>query len=253
MPVITEDEWQALAHAVQREVVNHFPDWTESNVHDPGITLLELLAFLADNLLYRADQIGDREREAVAQRLSSVARAWVTTCMEHSGAADERALLRVNYFFGQLLDAADFSAEQNYVRQKLRRRNRFLHGVGIVSGLRVSIDHGTGTSRVIIEPGLALDDRGEEIEVREPTSLLLPSQGKVLHVQIRYAERLCRPTPVTRSGNDPDTQPYSRIEETFDAFLAPDDDGTAVTVARLTYVKKRWALDRRFKVRRVER
>jgi hypothetical protein len=66
MPVITENEWQALAHAVQREVVNRFPDWTGSNDHDPGITLIELLAFLAESLLYRANQIGERERGVLA-------------------------------------------------------------------------------------------------------------------------------------------------------------------------------------------
>jgi hypothetical protein len=248
---ITEEQWQAITTVLRREVSSHFPEWTESNRHDPGITLIELFAFLAENLLYRANQIGDRDREALAHRLLSVAHAWATTCTDGSAVMDERGLLRVNYFSGQLLGSDDFSAEQNYLRERFRRRNRFLHGVGIVSGLNVSIDRGSGGPQVSIEPGLALDPRGEEIEVRHPISLLLPTHGKALLVQIRYAERLCRPVPATVSGNDPNTQQYSRIEETFDAFLVPDDDGTAVTLGRLAYVKKRWALDRRFKVRRV--
>jgi hypothetical protein len=159
----------------------------------------------------------------------------------------------VNYFLGQVLNVDDFTTEQNYVRKKFRRLNRFLHGVGIVSGLRVSIDRGSGGPQVIIEPGLALDDRGEEIEVREPISLTLPMQGKVLLVQIRYAERPCRPMPAIASDDDSDKQQYSRIEETFDACLTTTTDATAVTLARLSYAKKRWALDTRFKAPRALR
>jgi hypothetical protein len=29
------------------------PDWTDANVHDPGISLLELFAFLGETLDYR--------------------------------------------------------------------------------------------------------------------------------------------------------------------------------------------------------
>jgi hypothetical protein len=31
-------------------------DWTDHNVHDPGITLVELLAYVADLLSYLQDQ-----------------------------------------------------------------------------------------------------------------------------------------------------------------------------------------------------
>lgn len=253
MPVISEDQWQALAHTVRREVASHFPDWTASNIHDPGITLIELLAFLAESLLYRADRIGAHERRAVAQRLASVANALATTGTAESAVQDDDGLLRVNYFSGQVLGIDDFTAEQDYVREKFRRLNRSLHGVGVVTGLRVSIDHGSGGARVVIEPGLAIDARGEEIEVRQLTWLPLPPQGQALLVQIRYAERLCRPVPTIAGDDDSDAQQYSRIEETFDASLTPTADATAVALARLSYVNKRWVLDRRFKEPRVGR
>jgi hypothetical protein len=51
--------------------------------------------------------------------------------MAKSAVRDEDGLLRVNYFFGQVL-GVDFTAEQNYLREKFRRLNRLLHGV--VSG-----------------------------------------------------------------------------------------------------------------------
>ncbi|HEX5736462.1 MAG TPA: hypothetical protein VF131_26765 [Blastocatellia bacterium] len=44
---------------------------------------------------------------------------------------------RLNYFYGQMLGAADFQAEQNYFREKLKLHNRCLHGYGTVCGLEV--------------------------------------------------------------------------------------------------------------------
>jgi hypothetical protein len=38
------------------------PDWTTFNQSDPGLTLVELFAFLGENLLYRANQIPERGR-----------------------------------------------------------------------------------------------------------------------------------------------------------------------------------------------
>ncbi|WP_419694223.1 hypothetical protein ACN2CC_26455 [Mesorhizobium muleiense] len=45
---------------------------------------------------------------------------------------------RLNYFYGQMLGAADFRAEQSYFREKLKLHNRCLHGYGVVCGLEVT-------------------------------------------------------------------------------------------------------------------
>ena len=44
---------------------------------------------------------------------------------------DSGAPRRVHYFNGQLLDATDFTAEQDYHVDMRRRLNRFLHGSGV--------------------------------------------------------------------------------------------------------------------------
>src|SRR5437773_64987 len=46
-------------------------------------------------------------------------------------------LKRIRYFYGQMLGAADFQAEQDYFREKLKLHNRCLHGYGTVCGLEV--------------------------------------------------------------------------------------------------------------------
>lgn len=46
-------------------------------------------------------------------------------------------LVRLNYFYGQLLGVQDFRTEQEYFRAKLKLLNRCLHGHGVVCGLEV--------------------------------------------------------------------------------------------------------------------
>ena len=40
------------------------PAWTDHNVHDPGITLIELFAWLAEMDIYRLDRTTDESRRA---------------------------------------------------------------------------------------------------------------------------------------------------------------------------------------------
>jgi hypothetical protein len=62
----------------------HTPEWTNQNRSDPGVTLIEVFAFLTETLLYRANQIPDRNRRKFLQllriplRTASAARGLVT-------------------------------------------------------------------------------------------------------------------------------------------------------------------------------
>jgi hypothetical protein len=160
-------------------------------------------------------------------------------------------LQRVNYFAGQLLSAKDFVDEQDYFRARLRRRNRLLHGAGIVSGLAISVPPGNGSQgwSVVVEPGLALDPRGEEIEVCKETAAPLPMQGKPLLVQLLFTERPTAPLPaLVPAGAAPDSeQQFSRIEETFTVVLAPLAQADTISIGRLKFSRGRWRVDRRFK------
>src|SRR5215468_3294692 len=52
--------------------------------------------------------------------------------------AEVPELERLNYFYGQMLSAADFRGEQSYLREKLKLHNRCLHGYGLICGLEVT-------------------------------------------------------------------------------------------------------------------
>ncbi len=156
-------------------------------------------------------------------------------------------LMRVNYFQGQMLGVDDFVTEQHYLRARLRRHNRAVLGTGIVNGLAVRLDGAKGGQTITIAPGLAIDARGEEVEVATAVTLPLPEGGKTLLVQLSYAERLTRQVPVAGGGGDtPETQP-SRVEETYRAVVAPDPKPVAVPIARLAQARGRWAVDKTFK------
>lgn len=75
-------------------------------------------------------------------------------------------LERPRYFCGQLLTEEDLEAEQNYQREKNRLHNRYLHGWGVVCGLKVTC-HPKCSSKgnLLIEKGYAIDCCGNDILV----------------------------------------------------------------------------------------
>jgi len=131
-----------------------------------------------------------------------------------TGLSELPDFLRLTYFHGQMLAASDFRGEQAYFVEKLRLRNRCLHGYGVACGLRVSParsdnDCDTGPDehqpRVTLHPGVALDCLGNEIVIRRdrPVELLplLSGQdrdtfhdGHSVYLCVEYCERATRPT-----------------------------------------------------------
>nr|MBA3890962.1 hypothetical protein [Gemmatimonadaceae bacterium] len=62
-PVIDSRGYQELLDEALARIKVTTPEWTNFNRSDPGVTLVELFAFLTEALLYRANQIPDRNRE----------------------------------------------------------------------------------------------------------------------------------------------------------------------------------------------
>jgi hypothetical protein len=131
----------------------------------------------------------------------------------------ELPLERVHYFTGQVLSADDFRAEQNYFLTRLRRRNRHLHGWGVVTGLAVSIDESGGLT---IDPGLAIDCAGNEIVVPSQQELSIPGGLEAGHVALVYVETPTSPTPALDPSGDPEAPAtFTRIREGFRLELSP--------------------------------
>lgn len=151
---------------------------------------------------------------------------------------------RVNYFHGMLMTVWDFKTEQRYHNEKRKLWNRKLHGWGVVCGLNVKATD-PESSKIVITPGMALDDQGNEIWVHEDykvdlagidlekTTVLCPDASKKgkepstgmegneetnkYYITIKYNETPADPKQgyAPENGDDENGCTYSRMEEEF--------------------------------------
>lgn len=56
-PILDDRSYQQLRDELVQRIPVYAPEWTDFNPSDPGITLIELFAFLGENLLFRFNQI----------------------------------------------------------------------------------------------------------------------------------------------------------------------------------------------------
>ncbi len=228
---------QALVAAIESIVERTQPNWTRSNDADPGVTLIELFAWVAESLLFRSTGgYSERRRKAVLDAAADVV-ALADACVT------ERApLKRPSYFAGRLLDAGALQSEQDYLREKHRRHNRHLHGSGIVCGLGVQVNAIAGSDRdcIVVEPGYAIDRHGEEIAVSECVRLTLPADGTVTSVSLRRWDHPCAEVP---SQGPPHV---GCIEEACAIAIVRDVVPPALEIARLVRLDGRWTVDPAF-------
>ena len=59
-PRLDDRHFQDLVDDAKRLVQRHCPEWTDHNVSDPGVTLIETFAYMTDQLLYRLNRVPDR-------------------------------------------------------------------------------------------------------------------------------------------------------------------------------------------------
>jgi predicted phage baseplate assembly protein len=59
-PNLDDRRFQDLVDDAKRHVQAHCPEWTDHNVSDPGVTLIETFAMTVDQLLYRLNRVPDR-------------------------------------------------------------------------------------------------------------------------------------------------------------------------------------------------
>ena len=62
LPNLDTRRWSDLVSEGSAMVPRYAPDWTDQNAHDPGITLMELFAWLTEMDIYRLNQVPDRHR-----------------------------------------------------------------------------------------------------------------------------------------------------------------------------------------------
>lgn len=153
--------------------------------------------------------------------------------------------LRVNYEFGMVLGVKEFRQEQEYFLQKDYLYNRALHGYGTVYGLKVTAERPSDDPKDVqlkVEPGMALDQWGRPIVVRDYQCARLktwldrqkqehpekikpgPSGELTVYVLARFEEckDLLVPVPGQPCSSDQATQLPSRIRDCYNIELSWD-------------------------------
>jgi predicted phage baseplate assembly protein len=59
-PNLDDRTFQSLVDDAKRLVQQRCPEWTDHNVSDPGVTLIETFAYMVDQLLWRLNRVPDR-------------------------------------------------------------------------------------------------------------------------------------------------------------------------------------------------
>ena len=54
--------WDDLVEEARSLIPRLAPGWTDHNLHDPGVTLLELLAYVVEQDIYRVNRVPERHR-----------------------------------------------------------------------------------------------------------------------------------------------------------------------------------------------
>jgi len=80
-----------------------------------------------------------------------------------SGQGGAGVLERPRFFPRQLVTPDDLTLGQNYLREKMRRLIRYLHGWGVVCGAEASFPDPLVPWKVVIQPGYVLGPFGDEI------------------------------------------------------------------------------------------
>jgi hypothetical protein len=237
MPQLPDETVITLARDISSVLDALVPGWTPQRQHDPGITLLQVMAFLGDVVVYRQSST---DLASVAAQVVDRLRALTADC-------EVSELTRIRYFSGQLLTAGDFNDDQRYHRDKLRRVIRHLHGRGVVSGLEVQVEESSSDRGAVrIEPGAAITPDGELLVVNACRRCDVTLQGEASFVSLVYTEHNTRSV----ATGDPASLEASRIEEGVGVVLTADPPHDGVAIARLVHGADGWHVDRSFALER---
>lgn len=176
---------------------------------------------------------------------------------ERCGVCSTPVFERNLYYYGKLMTARDFQAEQDYFNEKRWLINRMILGHGVVCGFDVWFKPESQCT-LVIAPGLAIDCCGHEILVCEPLEIDVkpkldecpkePQTGKpaeCLLICLEYEAQKTEPMnlPAIACDNEGKTE-YNRLRDGFRISVKLESEIKRQALAEkaepLTYDKKGW-------------
>ena len=93
-PNLDDRHFQDIVDEAKRLIPRYCPEWTNHNLSDPGVALIELFAWMSEMILFRLNQVPDRlytkflELVGIEPFPPSVARAdltfWLSAVLDHA-------------------------------------------------------------------------------------------------------------------------------------------------------------------------
>ena len=71
-PKLDTRTFQDLVDDAKRQIQQRCPGWTDHNVSDPGVMLVELFAYMTEIVLYRLNQVPDRNYTAFLKLIGAL-------------------------------------------------------------------------------------------------------------------------------------------------------------------------------------
>src|SRR5438067_1991416 len=87
LPNLDDRAFADLVSEGVRLIPGNAPSWTDHNPSDPGITLVELFAFVTEMLIYRVDRVTDANKKAFVRLLRGPDWQQTATLEEEIGIA----------------------------------------------------------------------------------------------------------------------------------------------------------------------
>ncbi|MEZ4683794.1 MAG: hypothetical protein R2932_57255 [Caldilineaceae bacterium] len=56
-PVLDDRRFQDIVDELRKRIPEYCPEWTDINLSDPGVTLIELFAWMTETILYRLNRV----------------------------------------------------------------------------------------------------------------------------------------------------------------------------------------------------
>jgi len=200
-PQLDDRRFQDIVDDAKRQIGLRCPEWTDHNVSDPGVTLIELFAWMMEGTLYRLNQVPERNYikflELLGITLESAAPARTELCFRLSRPIfdtpeNDAFILRLPAFSTvaatmrtEVDDAIDFATEADLVMTRPRLAHIFSANQASAAGDPLAVSEARAFTP--IEPGtdIELDEHGAPRTIHRAGFIIfgaVPREGDALYL-----------------------------------------------------------------------
>jgi hypothetical protein len=241
LPRLDDRTFADLVDELRTLIPTYKPEWTNYNPSDPGITLIELFAWLAEMLIFRADQVPDRHRLVFLRLLNGP--DWTPTLPVDDEIDGTLTRLRSRYRAVTIEDYETLAlAASPDVARALALPRRDLGGADETARLRPE----PGYVSIVVLPVEGFP-AADETALRDTVRAYLEPR-RLLTTQHVIAEPVWAPVSaevlVARRADVPDARAQDAVVDALNRFLDPrrgGDKGTGWPFGRDVFVSELYA------------